>query len=238
MFAKKLVLSSQIEGTQASLNDVIKAEADLFDTERARDADEVINYVSAMNYGLDRLKTLPLSLRLIREIHERLMKNVRGSRMRPGEFRTSQNWIGPHGCMLPEALFVPPPHEEAFKALGDLETFLRTKDHMPPLVRIGLAHAQFETIHPFLDGNGRIGRLLITFFLCTENILQKPVLYLSYFFKKYQDQYYNKLQRIRDQGEWEEWLVFFLTGVLEVAKQATETAVELFPFGNNTDSSS
>jgi Fic family protein len=221
---KEAVLSSQIEGTQASINDVIKAETDLFDIERKSDVNEVINYVSAMNYGLERLKEIPLSLRLIREIHERLMKGVRGNKMQPGEFRRSQNWIGPRGCTLSEALFIPPPHDEAVKGLGNLETFLYKKDHTPPLIKIGVAHAQFETIHPFLDGNGRVGRLLITFFLCNKKILQKPVLYLSHYFKQHQNEYYNHLQRIRDYGEWEEWLKFFLTGVLEVATQATETA--------------
>lgn len=221
---KEALLSSQIEGTQASLSDVIRVEANLSDAGYRGDADEVINYVTAMNYGLERLKTIPLSLRLIREIHEKLMKGVRGGKMQPGEFRRSQNWIGPQGCTLADAFFVPPPQEEAVKALGDLEIFLHENDSVPPLIKIGLAHAQFETIHPFLDGNGRMGRLLITFFLCNKDILQKPVLYLSYYFRKRQDEYYNRLQRVRDFGEWEEWLRFFLTGVTSVAKQATETA--------------
>jgi Fic family protein len=221
---KEAVLSSQIEGTQASLNDVLKAEGDLFSTERQGDVGEVINYVNAMNYGLDRLNELPLSVRLIREIHERLMRNVRGSKMTPGEFRRSQNWIGPRGSTLAEALYVPPPHEEVQRLLGDLETFLHAEDDLPPLIKIGLAHAQFETIHPFLDGNGRVGRLLITFFLCSRGILAKPVLYLSYFLKRNQNDYYQLLQRTRDHGEWESWLKFFLAGVADVAKQATDTA--------------
>jgi Fic family protein len=221
---KEAVLSSQIEGTQASLNDVIKAEADLFTPERPSEVREVINYTAAMNHGLQRLGELPLSVRLIREIHERLMKNVRGSRMKPGELRTSQNWIGPRGCTLAEARFVPPPHEEAAKALGDLEQFLHGEDDIPPLVRIGLAHAQFETIHPFLDGNGRIGRLLITFFLCDKGFLGKPVLYLSLYLRANQDEYYARLQAVRDRGEWEQWLKFFLTGVRDVARQATDTS--------------
>ncbi len=221
---KEAVLSSQIEGTQASLNDVIKAEGNLFSTEKTGDVNEVINYINAMNHGLQRLKELPLSVRLIREIHQHLMRGVRGSKMQPGELRRSQNWIGPKGSTLADAFFVPPPHEEAEKALSDLEKFLNGEDNLPLLLKIGLAHAQFETIHPFLDGNGRVGRLLITFFLCSQNILQKPVLYLSYYLKKHQSLYYEKLQRIRDHGEWEEWLKFFLRGVADVARQATETA--------------
>ncbi len=219
---KEAVLSSQIEGTQASLNDVIKAEENLFTA--VGDVGDVINYTDAMNYGLERLGSLPLSVRLICEIHQRLLKNVRGGKMQPGELRRSQNWIGPGGATLAEATFVPPPPEEAGKALGDLEIFLHNKDNLPSLIKIGLAHAQFETIHPFLDGNGRIGRLLITFFLCSEGILQKPVLYLSLFLKRHQSAYYEHLQRIRDHGDWEGWLKFFLAGVGEVARQATETA--------------
>ena len=221
---KEAVLSSQIEGTQASLNDVLKAEAELFSTERSGDVNEVINYVGAMEYGLARLGEFPLSVRLIREIHARLMANACGGRMSPGELRSSQNWIGPRGSTLAEAVFVPPPHEEAGKALGDLEAFLHAEDRLPALIKIALAHAQFETIHPFLDGNGRIGRLLITFFLCWKGILEKPVLYLSYYLKRNQDEYYRLLQRIRDHGEWEPWLKFFLRGVKEVARQATDTA--------------
>lgn len=221
---KEAVLSSQIEGTQASLNDVLRAEGDLFSAERPGDTGEVINYIDAMNYGLERLKELPLSVRLIREIHQRLMKDVRGGKMTPGELRRSQNWIGPRGATLAEATFVPPPHEEAAKALGDLEAFLHSEDDLPPLIKIGLAHAQFETIHPFLDGNGRVGRLLITFFLCSQQILAKPVLYLSLFLRRNQADYYRLLQRTRDHGDWEAWLKFFLAGVSDVASQATDTA--------------
>ena len=221
---KEAVLSSQIEGTQASINDLIKAEADLFGSVRRSDITEVTNYVAAMNRGLDRLKEIPLSLRLIYEIHERLLRNVRGNKMNPGEMRRSQNWIGPQGCTLMEATFVPPPHQVAEEAFGDLEKFLHDESPLPALLRIGIAHAQFETIHPFLDGNGRIGRLLITFFLCNQAILQKPVLYISYYFKQYRDEYYKRLQDVRDKGDWESWLKFFLLGTEEVARQATETA--------------
>ena len=156
---KEAVLSSQIEGTQSSLQDVLAAEARLRTPNRPRDTDEVINYVTAMNYGLERLKTLPISSRLIREIHERLLRGVRGSGIRPGELRTSQNWIGPAGCTLSEATFVPPPHREVPHALGALETYIHSPSELPHLIQIGLVHAQFETIHPFPDGNGRIGRL-------------------------------------------------------------------------------
>jgi Fic family protein len=221
---KEAVLSSQIEGTQASINDLLKAEANLFDTKAPQDVDEVINYVSAMNHGLSRLAELPLSIRLIKEIHSRLLKGVRGRNLQPGELRRSQNWIGPSGSSLATATFIPPPYQEAEVALGKLEKFLHDDDHIPPLVKIGLAHAQFETIHPFLDGNGRIGRLLITFFLCQQGILEKPVLYLSHYFKENRQQYYEMLQKTRDSGDWEAWLKFFLRGVASVATQATETA--------------
>jgi Fic family protein len=231
---KEAVLSSQIEGTQASINDLIKAEAEIFDnTSRRSDVSEVINYVAAMNYGLNRLKDLPLSRRMILEIHERLLRNVRGNKMNPGEIRRSQNWIGPSGCTLMDATFVPPPYGVADEAFGDLERFLHDESPMPPLIRIGIAHAQFETIHPFLDGNGRIGRLLITFFLCTEQILQKPVLYISYFLKRHRDEYYGSLQSVRENGDWESWLKFFLRGVTEVAHQATDTARKIVALREN-----
>jgi Fic family protein len=221
---KEAVLSSQIEGTQSSLQDLLAAEAKVLSADLPRDVDEVINYVDAMNHGLARLSELPVSVRLIREIHARLLKEVRGSRLTPGELRASQNWIGSSGCTLREASFVPPPPHEVPALLGALETFIHTADELPLLVKIGLAHAQFETIHPFLDGNGRVGRLLITFLLCEKEILTKPVLYLSHFFKRHRSEYYERLQAVRDRGEWEEWLAFFLTGVTEVSGEATETA--------------
>ncbi len=221
---KEAVLSSQIEGTQSSLQDLLAAEAKVFAMEGSRDVAEVVNYVKAMNYGLIRLEKLPISVRLFREIHEKLLTGVRGSALTPGEIRRSQNWIGPAGCTLAEAAFIPPPPEEVPQALGDLEKFLHKRDDMPLLIKIGLAHAQFETIHPFLDGNGRIGRLLITFLLCERGVLQKPVLYLSYYFKRLRQAYYDHLQAVRDAGDWEGWLAFFLHGVAEVSAQATETA--------------
>ena len=221
---KEAVLSSQIEGTQSSLQDLLAAEAHILAPDRPRDVDEVVNYVNAMNYGLARLQELPVSVRLIREIHERLLQGVRGMRLTPGELRRSQNWIGPAGCTLSEATFVPPPPHEVPAALGALETFLHADSELPQLVQIGLAHAQFETIHPFLDGNGRVGRLLITFLLCQREILLKPVLYLSHFFKRHRTEYYERLQAVRDHGDWEGWLAFFLRGVSSVSREATETA--------------
>ncbi len=221
---KEAVLSSQIEGTQSSLQDVLTAEARIFSAAHPDDVDEVFNYVNAMNYGLERLATLPVSVRLIREIHDRLLAGVRGQHLSPGELRTSQNWIGPGGCTLDQATFVPPPPHELPRLLGELEDFLHDESPLPLLIRIGLAHAQFETIHPFLDGNGRIGRLLITFLLCEKQVLLKPVLYLSHYFKRHRQEYYDHLQAVRDQGAWEQWLIFFLTGVYEVSQQATETA--------------
>jgi Fic family protein len=195
---KEAVLSSQIEGTQS--------------------------YVRAMNYGLEHLEHLPVSTRLIREIHTRLLEGVRGSQHQPGELRSTQNWIGPEGCTLAEATFVPPPPHELPSALRDLEAFLHQDNDMPLLIKIGLAHAQFETIHPFLDGNGRVGRLLITFLLCEREVLAKPVLYLSYYFKRHRSAYYERLQAVRDRGDWEGWLAFFLRGIAAVSAQATDTA--------------
>ncbi len=221
---KEAVLSSQIEGTQSSLQDVLAAEARVLSASSPDDVGEVVNYVAAMNHGLARLDALPVSVRLIREIHEKLLAGVRGSHLTPGDLRTSQNWIGPAGCTLSEATYVPPPPQEVGPALSDLEKFLHTDSNLPLLVKIGLAHAQFETIHPFLDGNGRVGRLLITFLLCEREVLQKPVLYLSYYFKKHRNEYNKLLQAVHDTGDWEGWLDFFLRGVIEVSDQATETA--------------
>ena len=221
---KEAVLSSQIEGTQSSLQDLLTAEAQLFDQNLPRDVDEVINYVRAMNHGLSRLAELPVSVRLIREIHTELMHGVRGSRLQPGELRASQNWIGPAGCTLTTATFVPPPPHVVPDVLGELEAFLHREDGLPPLIKIALAHVQFETIHPFLDGNGRVGRLLITFLLTEWGVLHKPVLYLSHFFRQHRQAYYEHLQSVRDRGDWEAWLAFFLRGVIAVAGEAADTA--------------
>ena len=218
------VLSSQIEGTQSSLQDLLVAEAEILAPNRRSDVNDVVNYVNAMNYGLERLSTLSVSSRLIREIHAILLKGVRGSQFNPGEFRTTQNWVGPAGCTIGEATFVPPPPSELGQAMSDLERFVHFDSDLPLLIKIGLLHAQFETIHPFLDGNGRVGRLLITFLLCQQEVLTKPVLYLSYYFKRHRQRYYEELQAVRDGGAWEEWLAFFLRGVAEVSGQATDTA--------------
>jgi Fic family protein len=221
---KEAVLSSQIEGTQASLGDVLAAEAQVFDPLRPTDTEEILNYVNAMNHGLRRLSEFPLSLRLIREIHDRLMQGVRGQHAMSGEFRTSQNWIGPSGATLRDATFVPPPPHALPGLLGSFEQYLHATDRLPVLLRVGLAHAQFETLHPFLDGNGRVGRLLIAFLLCERQVLSKPVLYLSHYLKRHRATYYDRLQAIRVDGDYEGWMKFFLQGVEEVAIEATETA--------------
>jgi len=221
---KEAVLSSQIEGTQASLIDVLEFESQTLEPANPQEVAEVVNYIAAVNYGLERLKDLPVSLRLIREIHKELMQGVRGAERDPGEFRRTQNWIGSGGCSLAEATYVPPPPHEMIQSLDNLEKFLHDSTPIPALIRIGLAHAQFETIHPFLDGNGRTGRLLITFLLCEQNILKRPLLYISHYFKKYRAEYYDRLQAVRDSGNWEGWLKFFLRGVYEVAQEASATA--------------
>ncbi|MDB6017140.1 MAG: Fic family protein [Pedosphaera sp.] len=218
------VLSSQIEGTQSTLEDVLQFEIDAKGQDHPKDVEEVVNYVRSMNYGLKRLNDLPLSLRLIREIHAKLLAGVRGSNRTPGEFRRSQNWIGPANCTLAMATFVPPPVHEMHDALNNLEKFLHDTTTYPVLIQCGLAHAQFETIHPFLDGNGRVGRLLITFLLCQRGILKLPLLYLSHYLKFHRAEYYDRLMAIRNDGNWESWLKFFLKGVSEVSRSATETA--------------
>jgi Fic family protein len=223
---KEAALSSQIEGTQATLLDLVKAEVKLADEGAPSDVDEIQNYISAMNYGIERIKTLPMSLRLIREIHERLLKGVRGQSRLPGEFRKAQNWIG--GTSVATASFVPPPPHEMQAALSDLErSFHDEYFKLPPLIKAGLIHAQFETIHPFLDGNGRIGRLLIALYLFKEQILCRPLLYLSEFFKKHRRDYYDKLNEYRADGGVEKWLRFFLEGVKVVCDEAVLTAQKI-----------
>jgi cell filamentation protein, protein adenylyltransferase len=219
---REAVLSSQIEGTQSTLDDVLAFEIDSDRSKLPGDIEEVVNYVNAMTYGLARLETLPLSLRLLREIHGRLLAGGRGSEKSPGEFRRSQNWIG--GRLLADATFVPPPPHEMNIALGDLERFLHDPGGLDPLIVCALAHAQFETVHPFLDGNGRVGRLLITFLLCHAKVLQQPVLYLSHYLKAHRATYYDRLMAIRYEGDWEGWLRFFLTGVAAVSREAEQTA--------------
>src|SRR5579884_3180227 len=221
---REAVDSSQIEGTQSTLEDVLAFELDPHTRDLPRDVEEVVNYVRAMNYGLDRLATLPLSLRLIREIHAELLQGVRGADKTPGEFRTTQNWIGAGHVSLAHATFVPPPVAELGQALDNFERFLHEERELPALVHGGLAHAQFETIHPFLDANGRVGRLLITFLLVFRGVLQRPLLYLSVYLKRNRAEYYDRLMAIRNSGDWESWLGFFLTGVAQTAEEATATA--------------
>lgn len=220
---KEAVLSSQIEGTQSSLSDLLLFENEQIPGAPLDDVTEVSNYVAAMNYGLERLQELPLCLRLLKEIHAILMQSGRGNQKQPGEFRLSQNWIG--GTRPGNAKFIPPPPERLMEALGDLEKFFHDENvKLPVLIKAALIHVQFETIHPFLDGNGRLGRLLITFILCAEGILKQPLLYLSLYFKTNRQAYYEHLQLVRDTGDWEEWIRFFLVGVIETAQQATDTA--------------
>lgn len=228
MFVKQEALvSSQIEGTQCSLTEVLEFAIDPSGIERPKDVEEVVNYVAAMNYGLERLSDIPMSLRLLREVHGKLMRGVRGATSDPGEFRRSQNWIGPRGCNLTNATFVPPPVPEMQEALGKLEIFLHDTALMSPLVKAALTHAQFETIHPFLDGNGRVGRLLIAFFLCATKVMRLPLLYLSLFFKQNRNEYYARLMDVRQKGDWEGWIDFFLRGVVIISSQACDLIGEI-----------
>jgi cell filamentation protein, protein adenylyltransferase len=224
---KEAVLSSQIEGTQSSLSDLLLYENAATPGVPLGDVQEVSNYVAALNHGLKRMRDgFPLSLRLIREIHEVLLSKGRGSHAQPGEFRKSQNWIG--GTRPGNAAYVPPPPEYVLDCMGQLETFIHQEgSYLPLLIRAGLVHAQFESIHPFLDGNGRVGRLLITFMLCAEEVLREPVLYLSLFFKKHRRLYYDRLNGTRGREGWSEWLDFFLQGVRDTANQAARMAVSI-----------
>jgi len=221
---REAVDSSKIEGTQSSLQDVLSFELDPATRNLPDDVEEVVNYVRAMNYGLDRIASLPLSLRLIREIHAELLQGTRGADKSPGEFRRTQNWIGSGNVPLDRATFVPPPAHEMHHALDNLESFLHHEDRLPVLVHCAIAHVQFETIHPFLDGNGRVGRLLIVFLLVHRNVLRRPLLYLSSYLKHNREEYYNRLMAVRRDGDWEGWLRFFLRGVAETAEEASDTA--------------
>ena len=223
---KEAVLSSQIEGTQSTLSDLLRFEAEAQAGQPIDDIREVSNYVDAMMYGLERLRDLPLSLRLIREMHGRLLQSGRGGTKSPGEFRRSQNWIG--GTRPGNALFVPPPVNELGPCLDALERFMHEDaSRLPALIKAGLLHVQFETLHPFLDGNGRIGRLLVTLYLCINGVLNKPLLYLSLFLKTHRAEYYRLLQEVRENGNWEAWLDFFLTGVAQTANQAFEAVTHI-----------
>ena len=223
---REAVLSSQIEGTQSSLDDLLAFEIDVPGMVQPVDVAETINYVKAMNKGLQLLPDLPLSGRLIRAIHEELLSGVRGQERHPGQLRTSQNWIGPAGCTIETATFVPPSPYDMTGAFGELESFLHDRT-LPPLVHAGLSHAQFETIHPFLDGNGRVGRLLITLLLVERGVLARPLLYLSLFLKQNRGEYYDRLGEIRTKGDWEGWLRFFLTGVAVTANHAVKAAAAI-----------
>ncbi|CUX52964.1 Fic family protein [Agrobacterium tumefaciens] len=223
---KEAVLSSQIEGTQSTLSDLLRFETEAQAGQPVDDIREVSNYVDAMMYGLERLETLPMSLRLIREMHGKLLDSGRGGTKDPGEFRRSQNWIG--GTRPGNALFVPPPVTEMAGCLDAFERFMHDdQSRLPALIKAGLLHVQFETIHPFLDGNGRIGRLLVTLYLCMKGVLRKPLLYLSLYLKSHRREYYRLLQEVREHGNWEAWLEFFLTGVADTANQAFEAATQI-----------
>ena len=230
---KEAVLSSQIEGTQSSLSDLLSSESLKLRETSAADVEEVKCYIAAMNYGLSRLKEIPLSLRLIREIHAKLMHNSRGRNKQPGEFRKSQNWIG--GSSPSKATYVPPPPERLMECLDCFEKFLHDDNiQLPVLVKVALVHVQFESIHPFLDGNGRLGRLLITFMLCVEGVIKEPLLYLSLYFKTYRQAYYNHLQAVHETGDWEKWIRFFLEGVIDVANETMEAAQNIMKlFGDD-----
>ena len=222
------ISSSRIEGTQSSLSDLFFFEAAKFEKPKIPDVKEVWNYVQAMEYGIGRVKELPVSVRLIREIHGILMKDVRGEHLTPGEIRRSQNWIGSPGCLLNEAAFIPPPVEEMQQALSDWERYLHSNLDEPSLIQCALMHYQFEAIHPFLDGNGRMGRLLITFFLCEKGCLTQPLLYLSAFFDRFREEYYSRLLAVSQRGDWRGWIKFFLQGVANQSKEAISDAKRIF----------
>lgn len=224
---QEAVLSSQIEGTQSTLEDLLNVELEPR-SGLSSDVGEIVNYVAAMNHGLKRLPEFPLSLRLIREIHSELLRSGRGAAGRAGDFRDQQNWLGAGRVPIERATYVPPPVPTMHSALNDFERFLHEDQTMPDLIYVGLVHAQFETIHPFFDGNGRVGRLLITFLLMHRGALRRPLLYLSVYLKENRAEYYDRLTAVRRRGDWEGWLRFFLRGVAETAAEATSTAERIF----------
>lgn len=219
---KEALLSSQIEGTQATFEDIFEYESHE-PIKNIQDVEEVVHYIKALNHGLKRLEEFPMSIRLIKEIHQILLSNTRGKEKTPGEFKRSQNWIGPPGSTLNSASFVPPPPTESQDAMGEMELYIHKENHLPILIVCALLHYQFETIHPFLDGNGRLGRLLITFYLCWKGALQKPLLYLSYYFKLHRQEYYDRLNLVREKGDYEQWIQFFLKGISWTSESALET---------------
>lgn len=226
---KEAVLSSQIEGIQCTLDDVLEQEVSEAGI-KTKDIGEVVNYVHAMNYGIERLNDLPLSLRLLREVHGYLLAGVRGEHKAPGEFRKTQNWIGPQGCTLATATFVPPAVHDMHVALDNLERFLHDRASLPLTIQCALVHAQFETIHPFLDGNGRLGRLLVSLLLHERSVLKQPLLYISLFLKANRIEYYERLMDVRVNGNWEGWVKFFLVGIAIVSKEAASTAQQIVEF--------
>jgi len=221
---KEALMSSQIEGTQATLEDVLDP---MIETNTNRNVADVVNYIKATEYAIDRLHTLPLCNRLIKEIHAVLMENVRGQEKSPGEFRYSQNWIGGQGSTLHNARYIPPCPEDMEAAMSDLEKYINSEDKLDFLIRAALIHYQFETIHPFLDGNGRVGRLLVTLFLIENKVLTTPALYISYFLKKNRVEYYDRMTEVRNKGNYEQWIRFFLTALLESSQEAINTIDEL-----------
>ncbi len=220
---REAVLSSKIEGTHATISEILAHNAGVPVSQDPDDLQEVQNYITALEFGLNRLGELPFSLRLIKEIHEQLMQGVRGSHATPGEFRKTQNWIGSPGCTLNTAKFIPPPVDQLMACLGDFEAFLHDR-RLPALIHIALCHYQFETIHPFLDGNGRVGRLLITLLLIEQKILPSPLLYLSAFFEATRDEYYRQLFNVSSRGTWKEWFIYFLNGVAVQSEDALSRA--------------
>ncbi len=221
---KEALISSQIEGTQCTLDDVLDPE---LDSATNLDVADVIHYIDACTYALERIKKIPLCSRLFREIHEKLLSGVRGQEKNPGEFRRSQNWIGAANCSLSEARYIPPNVEDMNQAMSDLEQYMNNVENDDPLIRIALIHYQFETIHPFLDGNGRVGRLMILLYLMEMGLLEKPVIYISYFLKKNQIEYYDRISEVRRSGNYEQWVIFFLEAVSAAAKDSLLTVEEL-----------
>lgn len=221
---KEALLSSQIEGTQCTLDDVLDPN---IDANKNLNVEEVVNYVRAATFALEKMKSLPLCNRLFKEIHQELMSGVRGQEKNPGEFRRSQNWIGPANCTLKDARYIPPNVEDMDRAMSDLEKYINEGDEYDPLIRIALIHYQFETIHPFLDGNGRIGRLMILLYLIDQKLLSKPVIYISYFLKKNQIEYYDRISEVRRSGNYEQWVSFFLEAVASASEDALQTIEKL-----------
>lgn len=221
---KEALLSSQIEGTECSLDEVLEIDEGAVEVKPVH---EVVNYIKAMNFGLEEQKNIPMSIRLLHKIHKILLEGVRGKNKYPGEFKKSQNWIGPSGCNLKEAIYVPPPPSMMIELVGDFEKYYHIEKELPSLIEVAIMHSQFETIHPYVDGNGRLGRLLVTFMLCEKKILDRPILYLSLFFKENRDEYYRLLMDVRFKGKIEEWIEFFLRGVRNTSLNAIETAKEI-----------